>query len=75
TPRWRKADSNRWSQLTYDGDAFQNTYSASPGCKRLKTDPWRTLCAVTNRSSDCLSIRRSARHRYLLMALTGLPPV
>jgi hypothetical protein len=49
TRRWRKADSNRWSHLTYDGDALQNTYSASPGCKRLKTEPRRTLCAVTNR--------------------------
>ena len=29
--RWlRKPDSNRWSHLTYDGDAFQNT-SAYPG--------------------------------------------
>jgi hypothetical protein len=32
TRRWRKADSNRWSHVSYDGDAFQNTYSASPGC-------------------------------------------
>jgi hypothetical protein len=60
TLRWRKADSNRWSHLTYDGDAFQNTNSASPrAAQRLKTDPRRTVCGVTNRTSDCLSMRRS----------------
>jgi hypothetical protein len=39
TRRWRKADSNRWSHLTYDGDAFQNTHSASPGCTAPEDGP------------------------------------
>jgi hypothetical protein len=43
--------------------------------QRLKADPRRTVCAVTNRSSDCLSIRHSARHPHLLIALTGIAPV
>ena len=38
-PRWRKADSNRWSHLTYDRDAFQNTYPACPGLQGPEVGP------------------------------------
>jgi hypothetical protein len=37
-----------------------------------KADPRRAVCAVTNRSSDRLSIQRSARH-LLVIAPASLP--
>jgi hypothetical protein len=75
TACWRETDSNFWSHLTYDGDAFQNTYSASPpGCTAPEDGPAENGMRVTNGSSDCLSMRRSGEHRYFLIALTGMLP-
>ena len=60
TQPWSKADSNRWSHLIYDGDAFQNTHSASPGCTAPEDGPAENKgLALANLSSDCLSMRRS----------------
>ena len=69
--RWlRKPDSNRWSHLTYDGDAFQNT-SAYPGLhsagRRIRGERY-----ARDASRDWLADAAQRRHRYFLLALTGV---
>jgi hypothetical protein len=74
TRRWRKADSNCWSHLTYDGDAFQNTCSVFglPGAaQRLKTDrgePYAqspTVLAIACRYGEAQDIAIAHRaHRH-----------
>jgi hypothetical protein len=53
---WRRfsfAPLSRWQEIDWSAIVTRARQ------KRLKTDPRRTVCGVTNRSSDCLSMRRS----------------
>jgi hypothetical protein len=70
---WRKADSNRWSHLTYDGDAFQNTYPASPGLQAPKVGPAQNGMRSDQPFERLLVMRR--RGDIAICWRTGIAPV
>jgi hypothetical protein len=55
-----------WGRRRGHGTIVAASTVSGQGCKRLKSDPRRTVCAAPNRSSDWLVDAAQRTHRYLL---------